>query len=256
MSYVKQNGIHIYYQTEGQGPPLALHHGMTETVKRWRLSGCVAALRPHYRLILLDARGHGASDKPHDPAAYSLEERANDVIAVLDDLGIEKAHHFGHSLGGWIGFGLAKYAPERVASLCIGGAQPYGQSFEKFRQILDQRLDAWVAVVEKMSGPLSPGERAEVYANDLQALRASVAHDRPDISDLLPAITLPCLLFAGEADPLYPLVQRSAGEISGARFVALPGRNHFETARQPNLMLPHLFAFLSELAPVAELSRV
>lgn len=256
MSYAINQGIRIYYEVEGQGPPLVLHHGMTETLKRWRLSGCVAALRPHYQLILLDARGHGASDKPHDPAAYSLEERANDVIAVLDDLGIEKAHYFGHSLGGWAGFGLTTYAPERVASLCIGGAQPYSQSFEKFRQILDQGLDAWVAVVEKMSGPFSPDERTEVYANDLLALRASIAHDRPDISALLPALATPCLLFAGEADPVHPLVQRCAGEIAGAQFVSLPGRNHFEVARQPELMLPYLFAFLSELAPVAELSGI
>jgi pimeloyl-ACP methyl ester carboxylesterase len=253
MSYVKHNGINIYYEIEGEGPPLVLHHGMTETVKRWRLSGCVAALRPHYQLILLDARGHGASDKPHDPDAYSLEARTNDVIAVLDDLDIEKAHYFGHSLGGWIGFGLGVYAPARVSSLIIGGAQPYGQSFEQFRQILDQGLDAWVAVVEKMSGPFSPDERTEVYVNDLQALRASIAYDRPDIRTHLPALTMPSLLFAGEADPLHPLVERCAGEIGGARFVTLPGCNHFEVARQPELVLPHLFSFLGELAPVAEL---
>lgn len=253
MFYTINQGVRIAFEVEGKGPPLVLHHGMSETRTRFRQSGCVAALRPHYQLILLDARGHGASDKPHDPAAYSLEERANDVIAVLDELGIEKAHYFGHSLGGWTGFGLAKYAPERVASLCIGGAQPYSQSFETFRQVLDQGMDAWVAVVEKMSGPFPPHERKEVYANDLQALRASIAHDRPDIRALLPALAMPCLLFAGAADPLHPLVERCAGEIAGARFVTLPGCNHFEVARRPELMLPHLFSFLGELAPVAEL---
>lgn len=253
MLYAINHEIRIHYEVEGSGPPLVLHHGMSETLNRWHLSGCVKALRPHYQLILFNARGHGASDKPPDPAAYSLAERANDVVAVLDDLGIEKTHYFGHSLGGWIGFGLAMYAPERVASLVIGGAQPYGQSFEKFRQVLNRGLGAWVSVIEQMSGPFPPDERAEVFANDLPALQASITHDRPDISTILSALTMPCLLFAGEADPLHPLVERCARELVNGCFVSLPARNHFEVARQPSLMLPYLFSFLGELAPMAEL---
>ena len=66
------------------------------------------------QLILLDARGHGASDKPHDPAAYDLRLRVGDVTAVLDDLEIRRADYFGYSMGGWIGFGLAKHAPVRL----------------------------------------------------------------------------------------------------------------------------------------------
>jgi pimeloyl-ACP methyl ester carboxylesterase len=246
MQVVVNDGIRIHYEVKGAGPPLVLHHGMSENIARWRLSGFVEALRKQYQLILIDARGHGASDKPHDPAAYSLESRAMDVITVLDELGIYQTHYFGHSLGGWVGFGLAKYAPMRLSSLVIGGAQPYGQSLEPLRQLLAQGIDAWIATIEQMSGCYSPEERANVQQNDLRALQASVAQDRPDISEMLPAMTLPCLLFAGDEDPLHLLVKQCASEIAGARFIALAGANHFDVARHPNLMLPHLSQFLAE----------
>jgi pimeloyl-ACP methyl ester carboxylesterase len=105
---------------EGEGPALVLQHGFSEGVIDWYESGYVEALRRDYRLILIDARGHGASDKPHDPDAYVLNRRVADVVAVLDALDIAKALYWGYSdtdvarqsMGGWIGFGMAKYAKE------------------------------------------------------------------------------------------------------------------------------------------------
>ena len=70
---------------------------------------------------------HGESDKPHDPAAYGLAHRTADVLAVLDDLSIQKADYFGYSLGGWIGFGLVKRAPQRFSSFIFGAAHPYAE---------------------------------------------------------------------------------------------------------------------------------
>jgi len=71
MPYADNQGIRIHYQVEGKGPPLMLQHGFTSNLKSWRQFGYVDALKHHYQLILLDARGHGASDKPHDPAAFA-----------------------------------------------------------------------------------------------------------------------------------------------------------------------------------------
>jgi pimeloyl-ACP methyl ester carboxylesterase len=84
MPYVNNGGVRIHYQVEGEGPALVLQHGFTESVTDWYESGYVGALTPDYRLILIDARGHGASDKPHDPDAYALNRRVSDVAAVLD----------------------------------------------------------------------------------------------------------------------------------------------------------------------------
>src|SRR4029077_11002277 len=84
--------------------------------------GFVAALKPKYRLVLIDARGHGQSDKPHDPASFTPENFASDIVSVLDDLGIKTAAYWGYSMGGWVGYTLARHALDRVACFVIGGA--------------------------------------------------------------------------------------------------------------------------------------
>src|SRR5215510_9442346 len=128
MPYAINQGIRIHYRVEGEGPDLVLQHGFSWSMKGWSRHGYVAALRPHHRLILLDARGHGGSDKPHKASAYDLSLHVGDILAVLDALGVRAADFWGYSMGGWIGFGLAKYAPERATRLIIGGAHPYGRA--------------------------------------------------------------------------------------------------------------------------------
>jgi pimeloyl-ACP methyl ester carboxylesterase len=171
--------------------------------------------------------------------------RVAGIVAVLDQLDIRKAHYLGYSLGGWIGLGLAKYAPERLHSLIIGGAQPYGHSFEAFRQILRGGIEAWVTAAEQMAGPLPPERQQGLLSNDAQALLASITHDRPNISEMLPSVTLPCLLFAGEADPICGLVRQCANDLPNAAFVSLPGMNHFQTIGRSDLLLPHITSFLA-----------
>jgi pimeloyl-ACP methyl ester carboxylesterase len=174
MSMVNHNGVRIHYHVEGVGSPLVLYHGMRDSLVSWQDYGYTEPLKKKYQLVLIDSRGHGASDKPHDPGAYTLPLRVADVVAVLDDLGIGAAHYLGYSLGDWIGFGMAKYAPERLKSLIIGGAQPYGHSFATFRQILRGGIKAWVAAAEQMAGPLPSERRQRLLDNDAQALLASI----------------------------------------------------------------------------------
>src|SRR6266508_3473091 len=101
MPYCDNQGVRIHYHLEGNpdGPPLVLQVGFSLSLQDWYEVGYVAALGGAYRLILVDARGHGASDKPHDPAAYRDHLMAGDVLAVLDDLAIAGAHFFGYSMG-------------------------------------------------------------------------------------------------------------------------------------------------------------
>ena len=126
--------------------------------------------------------GHGASDKPHDPDAYVLNRRVADVVAVLDALDIAKALFWGYSMGGWIGFGIAKYASERVRALVIGGQHPYARSMASLRQMvrggIAQGSGAFVAGMEEMFGPESAARKERLLSADLDALLA-LAEDRP-----------------------------------------------------------------------------
>jgi pimeloyl-ACP methyl ester carboxylesterase len=139
MPYANNQGIRIHYQVEGAGAPLVLQHGYSDSVESWYELGYVAALQSTYQLILIDARGHGASDKPHDPAAYEMQHNVADILAVLDTCKVPTVHFFGYSMGGQIGFAMAKYAATRCTSMILGGADPYqGNRAER---------DQWLAML-------------------------------------------------------------------------------------------------------------
>ena len=79
MAYVDNSGVKIYYEVEGDGPPLILQHGVTSNLNSWRQNGYTDTLREKYTLILVDARGHGRSDKPHEVDAYKPEDMTGDI---------------------------------------------------------------------------------------------------------------------------------------------------------------------------------
>lgn len=100
MPFANNQGVRIHYEVEGKGPPLVLLHGLGGSLEMWYDSGYEKPLKNDYQLILIDVRGHGASDKQHDPKSYELELLVSDVVVVLDDLNINKAHFLGYSMGG------------------------------------------------------------------------------------------------------------------------------------------------------------
>ena len=110
MPYAPNNGVRIHYHLEGHGPPLMMLHGWSDSLVDWHTSGYVDALKSNYHLILVDARGHGHSDKPHAPEAYVMDALVSDVVAVLDHLGLDQTVYWGHSMGGRIGFSVASNA--------------------------------------------------------------------------------------------------------------------------------------------------
>lgn len=248
MPFVTMGGLSIHFEAEGTGPALVLHHGFSQRGDAWRSLGYSAALAKDRRLVLLDARGHGRSDKPHEPAAYDLQARVRDVLAVLDALGIERADFLGYSMGAWVGFGLAQFAPNRIRSLIAGGAHPFADSswHEAFRLVDPLDPDAFLRAFESVIGDRIPGQaRPLVLANDLEALAAS-ATDRPPTMEALASLRAPRLLYAGERDRRHDLVL-AAAEQANATFFSVPGVGHVETFMRPELTLPGIQSFLSSL---------
>jgi len=136
MLFAINNGVKIHYKLEGKGKPLVLLHGFTDTLESWHNYNYVNSLKDDYQLILIDLRGHGLSDKPHDSEKYTIEILASDIITVLDEIEVEKAHFWGYSMGGHIGFGLSKHSPERFLSFILGGITPQvidGEMREKIK---------------------------------------------------------------------------------------------------------------------------
>jgi pimeloyl-ACP methyl ester carboxylesterase len=267
--YVYNKGIRIHYEVEGDGTPLVLLHGLADTYEMWHVSGYVESLKKEYRLILIDARGHGDSDKPHDSEAYAIKLMVNDVVAVLDDLKISKAHFLGYSGGGRQGFGIAKYSPQRFHSLIIGGIHPYAISKEYMIKLLDaakrathalasDSLDASAkeALLKQLLGPTAakmPEWRAYAQnvlpANDWEALIALVSKDWGNsFDDVLPTMTMPVLLFDGEADLFYSSAKECAKSIPNATFISFPELDHAGVIARKDLVLPHIAKFLEKVS--------
>jgi pimeloyl-ACP methyl ester carboxylesterase len=122
MPFVENQGVRIHYEIEGHGAPVMLMHGFSTDSRTWYQMGYVKELSKEYELILIDARGHGASDKPHTPEAYGLGLMISDLVTILDQRRISKASFFGYSMGGRIGFRIPLYASNRFSSLILGGA--------------------------------------------------------------------------------------------------------------------------------------
>jgi pimeloyl-ACP methyl ester carboxylesterase len=250
MSYANNRGVRIHYELEGEGPPLVLLHGLSEDLEWWRDYGYVESLRNNYKLILIDARGHGASDKPHNPDAYKLELSVSDIVEVLNDLRISKAHFVGFSMGGWVGFGIGKYASERFHSLIIGAMSPYKEpAKDDLHEYFKKGKDFVWADLEKRYGPkiMTHVIKARWMANDFKALIAMASSEdwANSLEDVLPAITLPCLLFVGEADPFYQGVKKCANSMPNATFVPFPNLLHVETLYRSDLVIPYIKKFLA-----------
>ena len=256
--YADNNGVQIRYEVEGNGLPLVLVLGLTAYLELWYELGYVDSLKKDYRLVPMDIRGHGGSDKPHDPEAYRLELLAADVVAVMDDLKIGKAHYLGYSLGGLIAFGLAKYSPKRFPSFIIGGAHPFGiMSQDEVRwwlRLLEKGKDAvkelYVESFEKSGLKTTPEMKARILANDTEALSALVLASewRANLEYALPHMTMPCLFFVGEADEGYAGARKCANRMRNAEFISFPGLGHFEVLLQSHLVLPHITKFLERVS--------
>jgi pimeloyl-ACP methyl ester carboxylesterase len=251
LPYVENKSVRVHFEVAGEGPALVLQHGLTDDLRSWQRLGYVEALQSDFRLVLIDARGHGESDKPHDPASYSFSAMAGDVVAVADELGLAMFHYYGYSMGGGIGFRLARDAGPRLLSCIIGGAvDRVPAPVLQLDGIFAQGMEAFVRMSEG-GGPLAPEARSALLAQDAEALRACVlGMAADDLSGDASAVTMPCLAYAGEKDPDYQAIKDMAAKLPDARFVGLPGLGHAGAWNRSGLILPHVSAFLSGVTGV------
>lgn len=253
MAVVDNNGTDIHYEVAGSGPPLVLQHGRLGSGRFWRENGYVPALEGQRTLIMIDARGHGHSSKPHDPNSYHAKDVASDVVAVIDDLGIVTADYFGYSMGGRIGFMTAAYFGDRLNTLIAGGAGPYGPAISREAELrlaetLDAGLETYLDSMDQMLNRVTPEpDRTQLLSNDGQALAAlaRATADWSDVADLVAATAMPIQLFGGSADPIWPLIEKANGQLPTSELRCFDGLGHGEELRKPHLVVPVVIDFLA-----------
>lgn len=249
MPYASNQGVQIHYEVAGKGDPVLLVHGMFLNWKTWRDYGFVETMKDEYRLIMVDVRGHGRSDKPHDPKLYEELLLVADLAAVLDDLDVAKAHYLGYSMGGWIGFAAAKYAPDRFRSFILGGWHPYSDMpghvpnlFPTLRKHGNEGIVAWLGAAAQ----LPDEEKTDLLANDVEAIIALAQNGRSDFRDILPTMSMPCLLYCGDADERHEGAQACVKEMPNATYVSLPGHDHLAVSYLgSDEIISHITKFLA-----------
>jgi pimeloyl-ACP methyl ester carboxylesterase len=221
--------VEIAYLDEGAGEPTVLVHGFASNKEtNWVHPGWVTTLtRAGRRVIALDNRGHGASTKLYDAAAYHSDLMAGDVLALLDHLGIARADVMGYSMGARIAAFCAVLAPARVRSVVLGGLGIRLVEGVGLPESIAYALEA--ASLDEVTDPSGRVFRqfAEQTKSDLAALAACIRGSRQTLSqEEVARIAVPVLIAVGTHDRVACSAPALAALIPGARALDIPGRDH------------------------------
>jgi pimeloyl-ACP methyl ester carboxylesterase len=222
-------GVEIAFSDEGQGAAILLIHGFASNGRvNWQATGWVKVLlEAGFRVICIDNRGHGDSEKIYDSALYSAPLMAGDAARLLDHLQVPQAAVMGYSMGARIAAFLTLQHPEKISCAVFAGlAERMILGVPGAEAIAEGLLAAHVREV------LDPGARsfrifAENTKSDLKALAACIRSSRVKIKqEALGKIACPVLVVAGELDSVSGPVQPLVDLIPGALGLTLPQRNH------------------------------
>ena len=257
---VKTNGIETHYTLDGPdgAPVLTLSHSLATDLSMWDPQ--MDALRARYRVLRYDTRGHGGTDAP--AAAYTLDQLAADARALLQALGIAKTHWIGLSMGGMIGQALALQHPELFSSLSLcdtssripAEAKPLWADRIKTAEtrgmepLVEPTLARWFTAPFRERGKAVVDRVAQMirttppqgYAGCCHAIAAL------DLTDRIPAISLPTLIVVGEEDQGTPVAaSRVMNErIKGSQLHIIPSAAHLSNLEQPAEFTSVLTRFL------------
>jgi pimeloyl-ACP methyl ester carboxylesterase len=222
------DGVRLHFEVDGpeRGMPLVAVHGFASDYQlnwvgsRWQETLTNAG----FRVIGLDCRGHGRSDKPHDPAAYAVDVMAGDVTRLLDHLDVDTAAYLGYSMGARIGLEIVLDAPDRVSRAVLGGIGAAGA------------IDRAGAIARALrAGEPTDDPVAQTFykfasarpINDLQALAACIEGLQPDANPArLAAIKTPILIVVGDQDQIARGAPEVVELIPSSRLVTIAGRDH------------------------------
>jgi 3-oxoadipate enol-lactonase len=253
--------VALHHETAGPGdaPVVLLGSSLGTTSAMWDAQ--VPALAERLRIVRFDHRGHGGSPAP--PGPYEIADLGADVLALMDRLGVQRAHYCGLSLGAMVGMWLAANAPDRVDRLVLictsahlSPASMWAQRAAAVRAagtpevVADRVVDGWLTPAFAAAHPEQRRRlRDMLAANPPDGYAACCgAIERMDLRDELPSIAAPTLVISGAQDPAAPPEHQQliADAIPGARLEVVDDAAHLAAVQQPQivtrLILDHLEA--------------
>lgn len=251
MPTLNRDGVAIHYEVEGSGPALLLTHGYSATGAMW--AGQIEAFSKLYRVIRWDMRGHGRSDYPDDPAAYSEAASVADMAALLDAVGVEKAIVGGLSLGGYMSLAFHLAHPRRVRALLIIDTGP-GYRNDEARAGWNRNALRTAERYESEGLARLAGGSAEMRAarhRDASGLalaaRGMLTQRDSRVISSLPTIAVPALVVVGAEDtPFLVASDYMAGKIPGAKKVVIENAGHAANIDQPEAFNAQVLNFLRD----------
>jgi pimeloyl-ACP methyl ester carboxylesterase len=221
--------VEIAYLDEGEGDPILLVHGFASSRNvNWVYPAWVSELKKNgRRVVAIDLRGHGESGKLYDPAEYSIEMLAGDVIALMDHLEIDRADMMGYSMGGRTTAYLARYQPARLRSAILGGI---GIGLIKGGGPGQNVVEALEAPsLDDVTDPVGRTFRAfaDQTRSDRKALAACLRGSRRLMTrDEAASITVPVLIAVGTKDEIAGSADELGKIIPGSQVLNIPNRDH------------------------------
>lgn len=250
MPYFNNDGINIYYEIEGEGPPVILIHGFASSLEsNWKQAKWIEVLKDKYKLILIDCRGHGKSDKPHEESKYG-QKMTEDIVKLMDHLSIEKANFLGYSMGAYMAFRLLLNKPHLFISAILGGFVLNFSQDEKKRPNSKERM---LKVIEgfkaeskdDIKDPIARGYRqfVELMGNDLKAMVAvmtSLFQDGSEtlefpsqIKEELKKIEIPVMTVVGSNEMNQGDMTLVAQIVPNACHFQIQGKDHLTVVPDP-----------------------
>lgn len=265
---VHVNGINLAYSDEGQGHPIVCLHAFPLNRHMWDPQ--VAEFKAQYRVITIDLRGHGESDAPL--WRYTLEQFADDIKGLLDQLGIAKTTFVGLSMGGYILFALNKKYPALIHSMILADTRATADTPEakearlSMAQVAYRRGVSTIAdlMLPKLLSPHSVEHRPDlrdqlrqfITGNEISGIIGDLMamEERPDSTPFLQNFSFPTLVIVGEHDVASPPdeVKGMADQIPGAQFVLIPQAGHMSNMENPAAFNAAILNFLDSFSKERE----
>ena len=231
MQTFRHGDVDIAFLDEGEGDPIVLVHGFASNKEtNWVMPGWTATLRRDgRRVIALDNRGHGASTKLYDPAAYHSATMAGDVGALIDHLGLGRADVMGYSMGARIAAFLALRQPDKVRSIVLGGLGAHLVEGVGLPETIAEALEAPSLAVVADTQERVFRAFAEQTRSDLNALAACIRGSRQTLTRAeVGQIGVPALVAVGTRDMIAGSAEGVARLLPKGHTLAIPGRDHMQ----------------------------